>query len=57
MTMEIKCSGSRASTAGPAEHFTGAVPATAMSHVAIAEALGGSSVTWMGKVTDEQYGA
>src|SRR3978361_526160 len=39
------------------KHWHGATPTTAMSHVAIAEALDGVNVTWMEKVTDEQYGA
>jgi quercetin dioxygenase-like cupin family protein len=39
------------------KHWHGAAPDCAMSHVAIAEALGGKSVEWMEKVTDEQYGA
>lgn len=36
-------------------HWHGATPTTAMSHVAIAEALDGKAVTWMEHVTDEQY--
>jgi quercetin dioxygenase-like cupin family protein len=39
------------------KHWHGASPATAMSHIAIAEALDGKVVDWMEKVTDEQYGA
>ena len=38
-------------------HWHGAGPTTAMSHIAIQEALNGSPVTWMEKVTDGQYGA
>ena len=38
------------------KHWHGASPATAMSHIAIAEALDGKSVDWMEKVTDQQYG-
>lgn len=38
-----------------ARHWHGATPTTAMSHVAVAEAQGGQSVTWMEQVTDEQY--
>ncbi|TPM30809.1 cupin domain-containing protein [Mesorhizobium sp. B2-3-4] len=38
------------------KHWHGAAPATAMSHIAIAEALDGKVVDWMEKVTDEQYG-
>ena len=41
----------------PAEHkhWHGATPHSAMTHVAIQESLNGSPVTWMEKVTDEQY--
>jgi quercetin dioxygenase-like cupin family protein len=39
------------------KHWHGATPTTAMTHIAIAEKLNGSPVTWMEKVTDEQYGA
>lgn len=39
------------------KHWHGASPTTAMSHIAIAEALDGRVVDWMEKVTDEQYGA
>jgi quercetin dioxygenase-like cupin family protein len=38
------------------KHWHGATPTTAMSHVAIAEALDGKVVDWMEKVTAEQYG-
>lgn len=38
------------------KHWHGAGPTTAMSHIAIQEALDGSPVTWMEKVTDGQYG-
>jgi quercetin dioxygenase-like cupin family protein len=37
------------------KHWHGASPTTAMSHIAVQEALNGSPVTWMEKVTDEQY--
>lgn len=37
------------------KHWHGAAPDTAMSHIAIAEALGGKVVDWMEKVSDEQY--
>jgi quercetin dioxygenase-like cupin family protein len=41
----------------PAEkHWHGAAPTTAMTHIAIAEALDGKVVEWMEKVSDEQYG-
>ena len=36
-------------------HFHGATPTTAMTHIAIQEKLNGSPVTWMEKVSDEQY--
>jgi quercetin dioxygenase-like cupin family protein len=39
------------------KHWHGAAPATAMSHIAIAEAHDGKVVDWMEKVSDEQYGA
>ena len=36
-------------------HWHGATATTAMSHVAIAEALDGKSVDWMEQVPEEQY--
>jgi len=36
-------------------HWHGATPTTAMTHIAIQEALDGSFVHWMEHVTDEQY--
>ena len=39
------------------KHWHGAAPTTAMTHIAIQEALNGSPVAWMEKVSDEQYGA
>jgi len=39
------------------KHWHGAIATTAMSHVAIQEALNGSQVDWKEHVTDEQYGA
>ena len=36
-------------------HWHGATQTTAMSHVAIQEALDGKAVEWMEKVSDEQY--
>jgi quercetin dioxygenase-like cupin family protein len=39
------------------KHWHGATPATAMTHIAIAESLNGSPVTWMEKVADEDYSA
>lgn len=37
------------------KHWHGATPTTAMTHIAIQEALNGKAVEWMEKVTDEQY--
>lgn len=36
-------------------HWHGASDRTAMSHIAIQEALNGSPVTWLEHVTDEEY--
>jgi 4-carboxymuconolactone decarboxylase len=36
-------------------HWHGATATTAMSHIAIAEALDGQSVDWLEHVSDEQY--
>ena len=38
-------------------HWHGASPTVAMTHIAIAEALDGSAVTWQEHVTDDQYRA
>jgi quercetin dioxygenase-like cupin family protein len=38
------------------KHWHGAAPTTAMTHIAIQEALDGKAVDWMEKVSDEQYG-
>lgn len=38
------------------KHWHGASPNTAMTHIAIQEELDGSTVDWMEKVSDEQYG-
>ena len=37
------------------KHWHGATANTAMTHVAIVEALNGKVVEWMEKVTDEEY--
>ena len=37
------------------KHWHGAAPATAMSHIAIQEALDGKVVDWLEHVSDEQY--
>ena len=39
------------------KHWHGASPTTAMTHIAIQEALDGKVVEWMEQVTDEQYRA
>jgi quercetin dioxygenase-like cupin family protein len=39
------------------KHWHGASPTTAMTHIAIQEALDGQTVDWMEKVSDEQYQA
>jgi len=36
-------------------HWHGATPTTAVTHIAIQEALDGKVVEWMEKVSDEQY--
>lgn len=38
------------------KHWHGASPAMAMTHIAIQETLGSTSVDWMEHVSDEQYG-
>jgi len=37
------------------KHWHGATPTTAMTHIAIQEALDGKNVEWLEKVTDEEY--
>lgn len=37
------------------KHWHGAAPDTAMTHIAIQEALDGSNVDWMEHVSDEDY--
>ncbi len=39
------------------KHWHGATATTAMTHIAIQEALDGKAVDWMEKVSDEQYPA
>ena len=39
------------------KHWHGASPTTAMSHIAIQEALDGKAVEWMEHVSEEQYRA
>ncbi len=38
------------------KHWHGAAPTTSMTHIAVQERVGGRSVDWQEKVTDEQYG-
>jgi quercetin dioxygenase-like cupin family protein len=43
-------------TFAPGEkHWHGSSPTTAMTHIAIQEALDGRAVDWMEQVSDEQY--
>jgi quercetin dioxygenase-like cupin family protein len=37
------------------KHWHGATPTTAMTHIAIQEALNGKVVEWLEKVSDDQY--
>jgi quercetin dioxygenase-like cupin family protein len=37
------------------KHWHGATATTAVTHIAIQEALDGSAVNWAEKVSDEQY--
>ena len=37
------------------KHWHGATPTTAMTHIAIQEALDGKAVNWLEKVSDEDY--
>jgi quercetin dioxygenase-like cupin family protein len=37
------------------KHWHGATPTTAMSHIAVQEALEGKNVDWLEKVSDPQY--
>ena len=39
------------------KHWHGAMPAVAMAHIAIVEALDGKSADWLEKVSDDQYQA
>jgi quercetin dioxygenase-like cupin family protein len=39
------------------KHWHGAAVTTAMTHIAIQEALDGKAVDWMEQVSDEQYQA
>ena len=39
------------------KHWHGAAPQTAMTHIAIQEALNGKVVEWLEKVSDEEYAA
>ena len=37
------------------KHWHGAAPTTAMTHIAVQEALDGTTVEWLEQVSDEQY--
>jgi quercetin dioxygenase-like cupin family protein len=37
------------------KHWHGATPTTAMTHIAVQEALSGKTADWMEQVSDEQY--
>lgn len=39
------------------KHWHGAAPTTAMTHIAVQEALDGKVVEWLEQVSDEQYQA
>lgn len=39
------------------KHWHGATAATAVTHIAVQEKLGGRAVEWLEPVSDEQYGA
>jgi quercetin dioxygenase-like cupin family protein len=39
------------------KHWHGASPTTAMTHIAIQEALDGKAVEWLEQVSDSEYGA
>jgi quercetin dioxygenase-like cupin family protein len=39
------------------KHWHGAAPTTAMTHIAIQEALDGEAVEWLEKVSDGEYGS
>jgi len=39
------------------KHWHGASPTTAMTHIAIQEALDGKTVEWLEKISDEEYGS
>lgn len=60
----VKCEGEPAKTIRPGDvvqcppnekHWHGAMPNTAMTHIAIQEAFDGKVVDWLAKVTDEEY--
>ncbi|MCS4504603.1 cupin domain-containing protein [Arhodomonas aquaeolei] len=62
----VKCEGEPARIIRPGDviqcppnekHWHGAMPGTAMTHIAIQESLDGTPVHWLEKVTDEDYDA
>lgn len=55
--MEEICQGDVVWFPAGEKHWHGASPETVMSHIAIQENIDGSPVTWMEKVSDEDYGS
>ena len=62
----VQCEGEAAQIVRPGDvvqcppnekHWHGAMPETAMTHIAVQEALDGKVVEWMDKVTDADYRA
>ena len=53
--VEESCQGDVVWVPAGEKHWHGAAPDTAMSHIAIQEAIDGSAVTWMEKVSDADY--
>jgi len=60
----VKCEGEPAKVVRPGDviqcppnerHWHGAMPDTAMTHIAVQEALDGTAVHWLEKVTDAEY--
>ena len=51
----VICPGDVVWTPPNEKHWHGATPTTAMSHIAVTEALDGKAVEWLEKVSDEQY--
>lgn len=53
--IEELCPGDVVTFAPGEKHWHGASPSTAMTHVALHEALDGRTVDWLEQVSDEQY--